>query len=422
MKHKSLHLFLLLMLLFPGCNEKELNDTVNTESKGIPMSFYASIESPRDTVTTKTALSGTSDDYTRKVLWESQDAIYVTNGTSYSRFTNKTEGNSETAEFAGTISQGSDYYAAFPYSMVTGFSSSSFQITLPSTQTYKADGIASDIFPMVAQCTDGVFSFMNLCGILVLNLTGTAEISSISFSGTDEDGNQMMVSGNATVSAAYSDFPVLKMASNANSQVVLDCMDSNGKGVSLNSSKATPFHIVLPAANYSGFTIVVKTADEKQMTISSNKSLSIVRSKRTVASGIKYESEYAYVDLGLSVKWATCNVGASKPEEYGDYYAWGETEPKTTYDWSTYKWCKGSSATMTKYCNNSSYGNNGFTDTKTTLDPEDDVAHVKWGGNWRMPTISEFEDLINNCTWTWTTQNGVNGYKVTSKKSGYTDR
>ena len=131
---------------------------------------------------------------------------------------------------------------------------------------------------------------------------------------------------------------------------------------------------------------------------------------------------YDYVDLGLSVLWATCNVGATKPEGYGDYYAWGETEPKTNYSESTYKWCNGSSSTLTKYCNDSSYGNNGFTDTKTTLDPDDDVAHVKWGGDWRMPTIDEFTELVNYCTWTWTTLNGVNGYRVTSNKSGYTDR
>ena len=76
---------------------------------------------------------------------------------------------------------------------------------------------------------------------------------------------------------------------------------------------------------------------------------------------------------------------------------------------------------MTKYCSKSSYGYNGFTDTKTTLDPEDDVAHVKWGGKWRIPTKTEMDELTNadNCTWEWITQNGVNGCLVTSKKTGY---
>ena len=124
---------------------------------------------------------------------------------------------------------------------------------------------------------------------------------------------------------------------------------------------------------------------------------------------------HEYVDLGLSVKWATCNVGASKPEEYGDYFAWGETEPKDYYDWSTYKWCNGSYYTQTKYCTNSSYGT---VDNKTTLDLSDDAARANWGGNWRMPTHEEQEELRTQCTWIWTTQNGVYGYKVTSKKNG----
>lgn len=124
------------------------------------------------------------------------------------------------------------------------------------------------------------------------------------------------------------------------------------------------------------------------------------------------QPEHEYVDLGLSVKWATCNVGAESPEDYGDYFAWGEVEPKTTYDWSTYKYCKGTNKTMTKYCSNSSYGNNGFTDTKTVLEPEDDAAVVNWGGSWRMPTDAEMTELVEQCTWTWTTQNGVNGHKI----------
>ena len=127
------------------------------------------------------------------------------------------------------------------------------------------------------------------------------------------------------------------------------------------------------------------------------------------------ENGHEYVDLGLpsGLKWATCNVGATTPEEYGDYFAWGEVESKEVYDWSTYKYCAGTNTTMTKYCNKSSFGNNGFTDNKTELDPEDDAAAVNWGGAWRMPTADEFDELRYSCTWEWTTQNGVKGYKVT---------
>ena len=130
------------------------------------------------------------------------------------------------------------------------------------------------------------------------------------------------------------------------------------------------------------------------------------------------ENGHEYVDLGLSVKWATCNVGANKPEDYGDYFAWGETLSKDYYDWDSYKWCNGSNETQTKYCTNSDYGYNGFTDNKTTLELSDDAANYHWGGAWRMPTKAEEDELRSNCTWTWTTQNGVNGYKVTSNKNG----
>lgn len=134
-------------------------------------------------------------------------------------------------------------------------------------------------------------------------------------------------------------------------------------------------------------------------------------SEKLADSGIL--NGYEWIDLGLSVKWATCNVGATKPEEHGDYFAWGEVVPKEDYSWSTYKWCNGNYDELTKYCSNSDFGYNGFTDDKTTLDLSDDAANYNWGGSWRMPTTEEQQELINNCTWEWTIQNGVNGYKAT---------
>ena len=122
-------------------------------------------------------------------------------------------------------------------------------------------------------------------------------------------------------------------------------------------------------------------------------------------------NDHEYVDLGLpsGTLWATCNVGANAPEEYGDYFAWGETQPKDHYDWSTYQYCNGSSNTLTKYCDNPDYGYNGFVDNLTTLLPEDDAAVVNWGVEWRMPTKEEWEELYNNTTDTWITWNGING-------------
>lgn len=113
-------------------------------------------------------------------------------------------------------------------------------------------------------------------------------------------------------------------------------------------------------------------------------------------AGTNLENGHGWVDLGLSVKWATCNVGANAPEEYGEYYAWGETTTKNVYSESNYT----------------------YSDNPTTLPLDKDAAHVNWGGSWRMPTTVEQYELQKNCNVTWTTMNGVEGYIVTSKKNG----
>ena len=126
--------------------------------------------------------------------------------------------------------------------------------------------------------------------------------------------------------------------------------------------------------------------------------------------------EHAYVDLGLpsGLLWATCNVGADNPEDYGDYFAWGETQTKDAYTWSTYQYCSGSFNMLTKYCTYPSYGYDGFTDNLITLLPEDDAAVAIWGNGWRMPTKEEWNELCYNTTVTWTMQNGVNGRLFTA--------
>ena len=128
------------------------------------------------------------------------------------------------------------------------------------------------------------------------------------------------------------------------------------------------------------------------------------RSVRLVHDTILPPPVPEYVDLGLSVKWATFNVGARAPEYYGDYFAWGETEPKEEYSWATYKWCDETKDNVTKY---------NKTDGLTTLEPEDDAAHVQWGGYWRMPTKEELQELIDSCQWERTTVNEVRGNTVT---------
>jgi hypothetical protein len=144
------------------------------------------------------------------------------------------------------------------------------------------------------------------------------------------------------------------------------------------------------------------------------------------------------VDLGLTSGnlWATCNLGATSPEQYGDYYAWGETEPyyssqdpltwkdgKTGYNWANYtKLSGGSSSTLTKYNTKAA---NGTVDNKTVLEAEDDAATANWGGGWAMPTTDEFQELYNECYWFWTTDyngTGIAGYIVYKSVDKNTDK
>ena len=134
-----------------------------------------------------------------------------------------------------------------------------------------------------------------------------------------------------------------------------------------------------------------------------------------------FENNHEWVDLGLpsGTKWATCNVGASSPTEYGDYFAWGETEIKTKYKWSNYKFYQsGSSYSNVKFTKYNDSKSRGVVDNKNILELNDDAAHVKWGGNWRMPTGDEWEELGKECTWTWSTMDNIQGYEVKSNING----
>lgn len=141
---------------------------------------------------------------------------------------------------------------------------------------------------------------------------------------------------------------------------------------------------------------------------------SVVRSNNLKQNAGSH-GDHDYVDLGLpsGTLWATCNVGATRPEDYGDYFAWGETRGyksgKSDFSWSTYKWCNGAYDKLTKYCTSSSYGT---VDNRSELSLDDDAAYVNWGSGWRMPSYDQQTELREKCRWTWTSRNGVNGYEV----------
>ena len=139
-------------------------------------------------------------------------------------------------------------------------------------------------------------------------------------------------------------------------------------------------------------------------------------SQQASSSKTSTHNGHEYVDLGLSVMWATCNVGASSPSAYGNYYAWGETTTKSDYSWETLRYCNDKrGVSFSKYVTQSKYGT---VDNKKVLEPSDDAARQNWGGSWRIPTDAEWTELRTKCSWTWTRQGGHDGYNVTSKSNG----
>ncbi|MBR5962843.1 MAG: fibronectin type III domain-containing protein [Bacteroidaceae bacterium] len=156
------------------------------------------------------------------------------------------------------------------------------------------------------------------------------------------------------------------------------------------------------------------------------KPLSCYGKIKSFKTGKRKESKPEAVDLGLpsGTLWATINIGAESPEDFGDYFAWGETlgklGGKTKFGWSTYLWSYGTETTLTKYCNNKSYGALGFADTLTELELTDDAASFIWGGDWRIPSKKQTEELFNShyTTIEWSALNGVRGLKITSLSNG----
>lgn len=180
-----------------------------------------------------------------------------------------------------------------------------------------------------------------------------------------------------------------------------------------------PYHIIPSYATNK--TVVWSSSNDAVATVTEDGTVSGIKPGNVIITGVTEEGAYSSaidvsvlepsaVDLGLSVYWASCNVGAYAPEEAGDFFAWAETELKIKYYDETYKYYRDGG--YVKY-------NEG---KKYTLELDDDAANANWGGSWRIPTADECQELIDNCTWSSATVNGVRGFMVTSNVSGYTDK
>jgi uncharacterized protein (TIGR02145 family) len=210
-----------------------------------------------------------------------------------------------------------------------------------------------------------------------------------------------------SIRPVYSESYSISIASSENGTVVADRTSAPaGKTITLTATPNSGYALKSFSITYGGNEV---TVTDKSFVMPEGDVVISAIFAVVVISGT--ENGHDYVDLGLpsGLRWATTNVGATNPGDYGNYYAYGEIATKSTYDWSTYKYANGSYSTLTKYNNSSRYGT---VDNKTTLEAADDAATQNWGGAWRMPTIDEWQELIDSCTWTWTTLNGENGYEV----------
>ena len=393
----------LLALAFVSC-KKDKETTGN-------MTFEATISQP-------TSNSKTHIGPDNMLVWDAGNTIKVFNAAGqYGDFTTN-DNNAVTATFAGTLTASESYTAFYPNAQFDG---TNVRVAVGGTQTYVADNFANNSYPMLATNSGDNFLFHSHAGVLRLQFTSEvgATVGSITVAGVGND----VLAGTMVYPYGYHyDFnDVMPYTVEGGVQeVTLNC----GTGVTLQSTPTVFNIILLENALSNGFTVTLKAVDGSELqsftapegnTIMAENIL-IMPELAVTGTGGGGGDEHAYVDLGLpsGLLWATCNVGANAPEECGDYFAWGETQPKDTYDWSTYQYCMGSAITLTKYCNFADAGYNGFTDNLTTLLPEDDAATANWGGNWRMPTAEEFEELLDNTTVTWTQQNGVNGSLYTA--------
>lgn len=354
--------------------------------------------------------------------WDAGDHISIFNKNTINReyaFQGQTGDNSGTFKkvpsddfYAGNPL--SYVYAIYPYSESTSISDDGeITLTLPAEQSYRENSYGLGANTMIAVTEDDELMFKNLCGYFAVKLYGdNVTVKSISLKGN----NNELLAGKATVVAAIDDYPALTFETATATKEITLTLDTPVT-IGTTAETATLFWFVVPPTIFSeGITLTVSNENNSLFEKVTSGTLEIKRNtlKKSSSLQVIFPIPEA-VDLGLSVKWASFNVGASSPEEYGDYFAWGETEIDWGYDWANYKWCNGSSTTLTKYNTKSA---NGTVDNKTTLDLEDDAASANWGGTWRMPTDAEWTELRNNCTWTWVTNyngSGINGRLVKSK-------
>ena len=397
--NKHLSLILLFAIVVSGCNQEEILRNESTNSRTFTASFAQNE-------------SRTYIEEGNLLRWTTGDLISLFDSNTLNqqyKFDGKTGDNSGTfSNVETTFGTGNDlncHYAVYPYnSNIEITESGIITATLPAEQNYAENsfGLGANTMVAVTENTDDTFlKFQNVGGYLKLQLYGDdMTVKSITLTGNKNE----KLAGAATITAVYGQDPTISMANDATNSITLDC----GEGVKIGASAetATAFWIVVPPTTFeNGFEVTITDVNDNGMTKSTSNEISIVRNtiKPMEAFEVKTMTKIVAVDLGLSVKWANCNIGANSPEEYGNYFAWGDIETKSDfYENNCITYGKDSGQLI-------SYG---FVD-RNILKPRYDAAAMNWENNWRLPTQIEMQELVDNCTWTWITQNGVYGCLVT---------
>lgn len=363
---------------------------------------------------TKTSLSVNSEGI-GTVLWNPHDEINVFYGASGAVKTTYTSQNTENVAATEFTTNNSIDEAAASSKNIWGLYPSQYDATcdgknvfssIPTFQEGVGETFNRNLFISLAHSENTEMTFYNVCGGIKFSLSRD-DIKSITFCGNnDED-----IVGYISLTMDSYNRPVAEVIK-GNKSITLTSYGNKFK------KDVNYYIIMLPTVFTKGFTMIFNT-ESQTGTFTYSKAVEIKRSVFSKKNHIDTFAtfDHSYVDLGLSVKWATCNIGANRPQDYGSYFAWGEVSEKENYDWESYLYCNNSSTSLTKYCVNSSNGYNGYTDNLTTLELCDDAAHYTRGGKWRMPTVAEWQELFDNCSFTWVEEYGgvrVKGYVITN--------
>ena len=299
---KGVYLLLASLILFVGCIRNEIIDEPLQS-----LEKYTFVAYTEQGDLTKTTLDGEVGDDERYIMWDVNDSIGISTGSkTFAKFVNVETESSEAGLFEGYVAASESYYAIYPYDKNATLDGSLLKFSLPAVQNYKENSFGENSYPMVSRKDkEGDFNFKNLCGILVLRITGDFSVKSIRFTAKDANGGDINLSGKATVDMAYIRTPEMDMSVDSYPFVILDCGDD---GVQLDETESVPFHIVLPVGEYSTFKIEIKSIDGKVYIKEGTKFLSIKRSIATKTGGFTPDIVEMDIDATNLSKGGTANT------------------------------------------------------------------------------------------------------------------